>query len=61
LTLKTAKVEFPMSHWHLDTFVVDYQPWGLREFAEFRIGPDGSVSFLELFDESFHPVSHSAE
>jgi len=56
LILKTAKVELPMSHWHLDTFLVDYEPWGLREFAEFRIGPDGSVSSIELFGESFHPV-----
>jgi CubicO group peptidase (beta-lactamase class C family) len=57
LTLKTAKVELPMSHWQLDTFLVDYAPWDLHEFAEFRIGPDGSVSSIELFGESFHPVS----
>lgn len=56
-TLKTKAVDFDMSHWHLDTFLVEYEDWGLREFAEFRIGPDGSISSIELFDQSFHPVS----
>jgi CubicO group peptidase (beta-lactamase class C family) len=55
LVLKTKKVELPMVHWHLDTFLVEYKPWGLREFAEFRIGTDGSVKELMIFGESFSP------
>jgi CubicO group peptidase (beta-lactamase class C family) len=57
LFLKTKKIEMPMSHWHLDTFLVEYQAWGLREFAEFRIGPDGTIRSLEVLGESFQPVS----
>jgi hypothetical protein len=53
LLLKSKKVELPMTHWHLDTFLVEYKPWGLREFAEFRIGPNGTVQVLELFGERF--------
>jgi hypothetical protein len=59
LTLKTVQVDMPMTHWHLDTFLVDYEPWGLREFAEFRIGPDGAISGIELFGEWFNPVNSS--
>jgi hypothetical protein len=50
-----------MSHWHLDTFLVEYDAWGLREFAEFQIGPDGSVSSLELFGENFYPASQAED
>jgi hypothetical protein len=44
-----------MSHWHLDTFLVEYEPWGMREFAEFRIGPTGKIDKLVLFGEEFLP------
>ena len=56
LLMRTAKVEFTLSHWHLDTFLVEYPPWQLREFAEFRVAPDGSVTGLELFGETLLPV-----
>ena len=55
--LKTKKVSMPMSHWHLDTFLVEYEPWGMREFAEFRIGPTGKIDKLVLFGEEFLPAS----
>jgi CubicO group peptidase (beta-lactamase class C family) len=57
--LRTGKVDLPMSHWHLDTFLVEYKPWGLREFADFRLGPDGEITTLELFGEQFKPVTDS--
>jgi len=57
--LKTAKIDLLMSHWHLDTFLVEYTPWALREFATFRIGPDGAITALELFGESLEPVGDS--
>jgi CubicO group peptidase (beta-lactamase class C family) len=57
--LKTARVDLAMSHWHLDTFLVEYEPWGLREFATFRIGPDGAIGSLELFGESLEPLKDS--
>jgi CubicO group peptidase (beta-lactamase class C family) len=59
--LKMKAADFAMSHWHLDTFLVEHWPWEIREFAEFRIGPDGSVSSVELFGERFEPVNDSAE
>ncbi|MFC1688341.1 serine hydrolase [Pseudomonadota bacterium] len=55
--LKTKKVEMPMSHWHLDTFLIEHEPWGLREFAEFRIGPAGEIEKMVLFGEDFLPVN----
>ena len=55
LILKFKEIDLPMTHWHLDRFLVEYQPWGLREFVEFRVGPDGTIEELELFDESFRP------
>jgi len=55
--LKTKKVSMPMSHWHLNTFLVEYEPWSMREFAEFRIGPDGKIDKLVLFGEDFSPVN----
>lgn len=42
-----------MSHWHLDTFLVEHAPWELREFAEFRIAPNGKVASFDLFGETF--------
>jgi hypothetical protein len=53
--LRTKKVSMMMSHWHLDTFLVEYEPWGMREFAEFRIGPTGKIDKLVLFGEEFLP------
>ena len=54
--LKTKKVGMPMSHWHLDTFLVEHEPWGLREFAEFRVGPKGTIEKMVIFGEEFMPV-----
>ncbi len=59
MVLKTKKVELPMTHWHLDTFLVEYESWGLREFAEFHIGSNGTIRELELFGESFFPAVDS--
>lgn len=57
LVLKTSMVEFAMEHWHLDTFLVQYMDWQLRDFAMFEIGPDGSISSLGLFGETFVRVA----
>jgi len=59
LVLKSKKIDLPMSHWHLDTFLVEYKPWGMREFAEFRVGPNGAIQELNLFGESFYPAGNS--
>jgi CubicO group peptidase (beta-lactamase class C family) len=59
MILKANNIELPMTHWHLDTFLVEFKSWNLREFAEFRVGPDGAISKLELFGETFAPVGDS--
>jgi len=59
LVLKSKKIDLPMSHWHLDTFLVEYKPWGMREFADFRVGPNGAIKELNLFGESFYPAGNS--
>ncbi len=46
MLLKTTLVSFEMSHWHLDTFLVEYKDWDLHEFVVFNIGPDGKYPFL---------------
>jgi hypothetical protein len=51
LVFRTRALELPVAHWHLETFVVEYAPWHLREFAEFRIGPDGEITGIRVFGE----------
>ena len=53
MLLRTASLALPMAHWHLDTFLLEHPPWELREFAEFRIAPDGKVASFDLFGETF--------
>lgn len=59
LSIRTAAVEFPMTHWHLDTFLVEYPAWQLREFAEFHIGPDGGIRSFRLFGQDFLPSAET--
>ena len=59
LILKSKKIDLPMTHWHLDTFLVEYKPWGMREFADFRVGPNGAIEELKIFGESFYPAGNS--
>lgn len=56
MLLKAGARDLPMRHWHLDTFLVEYERWGLREFATFRVGPDGTISGMELFGYEFSPI-----
>ena len=59
MILKTAQIDFEMEHWHLDTFLVEYKDWGMHEFAVFNFGPDGKISSLKLFGNSFKRVAPS--
>jgi CubicO group peptidase (beta-lactamase class C family) len=54
LTLKTKLIDLKMSHWHLDTYLVEYDSWGMREFATYNIGADGNISSMEFMGMSFH-------
>ena len=56
MTIKTTTVDFKMTHWHLDTFLVEYRPWSTREFATFNIGPDGTVRSLDFIGNKFERV-----
>ena len=53
LLLKTSMVDREMYHWHLDTFLMEYKPWQMREFVSFEIGPDGRVVALNVFGDTF--------
>lgn len=55
LLLSTASADLRLSHWHLDTFLVEYEPWDLREFVTFRIGPNGEIQGFEAFNSTFSP------
>jgi hypothetical protein len=59
LRLRTALLDQSLSHWHLDTFLLDYPPWQLREFLQYRIGPDGAVESFTLFGETFTRIPDS--
>ena len=56
MTLKTKRIKFDMSHWHLDTYLVENKSREMREFAIFKITPDGTIESLELFGETFERV-----
>lgn len=56
LRMKAALMELPLSHWHHDVFLLEYEPWQLREFVEFRVGPRGTVDGFTLFGEAFRAV-----
>ena len=45
-----------MTHWQIDTFLVEYKQWEMREFATFNISPEASITSVEVFDESFEKV-----
>jgi len=49
LTLKTKLIDFEMSHWHLDSYLV----WDMKDFVAIDIGTDGSVLSFKLFGEVF--------
>jgi len=53
MTLKTTLINFEMTHWHLDTYLVEFKNWQMHEFASFSIGPDGTVASLKLFGDTF--------
>jgi CubicO group peptidase (beta-lactamase class C family) len=57
LRLRSALLELPLSHWHLDTFLLDYRPWHLREFLQYRVGPEGAADSFTLFGETFTKVA----
>jgi len=57
MRLETAVIGFEMSHWHLDTFLLEHYPWDMHEFASFNIDPGGSISSLTLFGENFARVN----
>lgn len=54
--LRTGMYEYELSHWHLDTFLVDYVSWTRGSFATFGIDPDGRVATLDVFDHVFERV-----
>ena len=57
MLLKTGAKNLPMRHWHLDTFLVEFEQWDLREFAAFRVTPDGTVRGMELFGYDFSLIT----
>jgi len=56
MKLSTTMIDFEMSHWHLDTFLVEHYPWDMHEFASFNIDAEGNVSSLKVFGEHFARV-----
>lgn len=56
LLLKTTLIDFEMTHWHLDTYLVEHEAWQMREFAHFNIGPDGNIASVDFFGDQLRPV-----
>jgi len=57
LKLKSKLVSFDMSHWHLDTFLLEHDPWEMHEFATFNIGPKGNINSVNVFGQTFERIS----
>jgi len=56
MTLKTTLVDFEMSHWHLDTYLVEFKSWEMHEFANFSIDPVGGIKSVNVFGNTFERV-----
>jgi len=56
MTFKTTLIDLEMTHWHLDTFLVENKPWSMREFVAFNIGPDGTVISFDFIGHTFERV-----
>ena len=56
MKLRTTMVDFEMSHWHLDTYLVEYKTWEYFEFASFNIDAEGSITSVNVFGEKFERV-----
>ncbi|MEN8163455.1 MAG: serine hydrolase [Acidobacteriota bacterium] len=61
MKLRTTLVDLEMKHWHLDTFLLEYKPWGMREFVVFKIGPDGAVASFDFIGDTFERVEEEKE
>lgn len=56
LMLRMAQKDFEMTHWHLDTFLIEYKPWEMREFGTFQISSDGSIKSIKLMGDTFERI-----
>ena len=56
LKLRTTLVDFEVSHWHLDTFLVERKSSEMRDFASFNISPEGTITSVDLFGAAFKRV-----
>ncbi len=56
MIIKTTLVDFKMSHWHLDTFLVEHDGWDMHEFASFDINPEGSIQSVKVLGDTFERV-----
>ena len=61
LTLRTTRVDFEMTHWHLETFLVEYAAWEMREFTTFDIGSDGLINSLSFAGNQFVRVKDARD
>ena len=57
MKLRTKLVDFEMSHWHLDTFLVEYKIWEYFDFASFNIDAEGNITSVNVFGEKFERVN----
>jgi CubicO group peptidase (beta-lactamase class C family) len=49
MTLKSGKVQIELSHWHLDTFLVEQKEEGWKFLLPFNIGSKANVLSMDLF------------
>ena len=54
LRLQAGQIQFEMSHWHLDTFLVERPSRDWKFLLPFSFGTDGKVSSFELFGLVFN-------
>ena len=52
-----SNMHIPLSHWHLDTFLVERKDQGLKTLISFSIGADATVSGLEFVGTRFDKLA----
>jgi len=57
LLFRTALDTLELRHWHLNSFVAEFQPENNRVFADFEVGYDGKVKALEIFGDRFERLA----
>ena len=61
MMLRSKKIQFELSHWHLDTFLAEHKGFDSKFLLPFRIGSKAEIQSLDLFELEFNKVEEISE